>query len=75
VLDKVEWVVVAGDRLEWSQGLEEAGNLRAGEVTEVEDQFDAFLAEAAAEPRWEPITEAGQVCIRNHTDLHVSPRA
>jgi hypothetical protein len=73
--DKGGWVVVAGNRFEWSQGLEQPGNLRAREVTEMEDQLDAFLAKTPAELCWEPITEAGQVRIRDHTDLHVSPRA
>jgi len=72
--DKGRGVVVAGDRFEWSQGLEETGNLRTREVSEMKDQLDPFLAKSPAEPRWEPITEAGQVGIRDHTDLHASPR-
>jgi hypothetical protein len=71
--DKGRGVVVPGDRFEWSQGLEETRNLRTGEVSEVKDQIDAFLAKSPAESRWEPITEAGQVGIRDHTDLHASP--
>ena len=56
--DKGRGVVVAGDRFEWSQGLEETGNLRTREVSEMKDQLDAFLTKSPAEPRWEPITYA-----------------
>src|SRR6185503_3223410 len=66
-------VVVAGDRFERGHGLEEAGNLRAREVTEMEDRLDTFLAEAPAESRGKPITEAGQMRVRDHADLHGSP--
>jgi hypothetical protein len=34
-LNKAGWIVVAGDRFEWSQSLEEAGNPRVREVTEM----------------------------------------
>ena len=63
-------VVVAGDRLERGHGLEEAWNLRAREIAEMEDPLDALRAKSPQETRGQLITEAGKVRIRHHPDFH-----
>jgi len=67
-------IVVARDRLEGRQRLEQARHVRAGEIPEMQDQIHALPGKTALECRGKPLAEAGQVGVRHHPDLHTRSR-
>jgi hypothetical protein len=67
-------VVVAGDRLEGRHLLEQARHLGSREISEMQDPLDPRPRQAALELRGETITEAGQVRVRHHPDVHAGVR-